>query len=257
MRSNYNQEGIQIYTYELLFQNRKSLSTIKDLPCQGFYEIDNLTYNSYFFQTVLSFCLKSDILYPLVDKIPRLSFARIIFAPHIHKRIGRGYYFSKGKERFSFGLLEKHLKQIGISDCAYVKDLKLNFFFGNHIGHCEESFDLLFSLTKGNLVTGVIPMKNGNAIKHYVIEWNHNSKDYIIDYASDIIMKKEDYYQYMNFCEITRIDRERLEKLYQFCAKNHFCNSTNILGMFANEIYQDLEKNKILTKSMNSSSISF
>ena len=205
---------------------------------------------------MLSFCLKSNILYPLVDKIPRFSFARIIFAPHIHKRIGRGYYFSNGKERFSFGLLENHLKKIGISDCEYRKELKLNFFFGNHIGHCEESFNLLFSLTKGNLVTGMIPMENGDIMKHYVIEWNHNSEDYIIDYASDVIMRKKDYYQYMNFHEITRMDRECLEELYRFCAKNHFCNYTAILGMFGNEIYQDLEKNKMITKSINNN-ISF
>lgn len=245
---NYSQEGIHNKTFELFFHTKELQATIKDLPSKALFEIDKFSYNAPCFQFLLSLCIKTPLLYSLADKIPRFHIGRPILFPNIHKKAGKGYYYSSKIEKFSFDLLENHLKEI-VTDKGYRHDLKLNLAFGHHIGDCAESIPLSLDLPNSVLVSGTIPMKNGDNIRHYVIEIPYKNQVYIIDYASNLIIQKDDYYRLTHFQEIARMDQKKLEILYHFCGMQHFCNHTAIIGTIGNEIYDDLERNQIITKS--------
>lgn len=111
---------------------------------------------------------------------------------------------------------------------------------------CQYSIIIACMLEGSQLKMGLVPLKDGRKALHRFVVIEHEGTPYVIDIAKNIIMKKDDYYKYSRFEELSSIYSKDLIMLFNFCAENSFCNHTKIISMFGPDIIKELEKNNMI-----------
>lgn len=107
-----------------------------------------------------------------------------------------------------------------LSDITDIEKFKKELKTDKRHHKCHtRTLELSFGVPESNIVTGYEVIENAKVL-HSVLEYKYKNKFYIIDYAKNIIMPKEQYIELTKFKEIERIsDLEYIEdlgKIYNF-----------------------------------------
>lgn len=227
---NYTQEGININTFHLLFQQEINNATIDMQLSKGLFEADYFNY------------YRHDLWNELIHKV---YINRILF-PNIHKTGKNTYSYRSNEEQFDFSLLHPYFKEFFQNDPEIYQKLLSNQKKNIRVGTCQYSIVLACHLNNSKLVMGKMPQKDGSNILHRFVEVEYQDQPYVLDIAKDLIMKKEDYYQVSHFQEIGSISSSNLRAIYNFGLETNLLNHTKIISLFGNEILNDLEKKKLI-----------
>lgn len=233
MESKYTTyEGINNNTFREIIESKYGMEnvTIRDQASQAMFEIDYFSYYKHnWINNILHFCLITPIFYP-----------------RIKQHINKPYHYKSESDEFDFIPLHKYLKVIAVKDPDIGKLFLDNYKRAARASTCQYSIILTCMIDNSALKMGLVPLKNGKNVLHRVVVVPYNGKEYVIDIAKDIIMKKDDYYQTSGFEELSSIDSKDLTMLFNFCLENQFCNHTKLISMFGPELIRELEKNNMI-----------
>lgn len=225
-------EGMNLNTYNTLIEAPygNGDATIDMEISEGLFEID---YYSYYKHNWLNNIIHALLITPFLF-------------PRIHPHFNKPYHYKSKTEEFDFIPLHKYLKVIAVKDPYIGKKLLENHKKAARASTCQYSIIIACMLEGSELKMGLIPLKDGSKALHRFVVIEHEGTMYVIDIAKNIIMKKDDYYKYSGFEELSSIESKDLNMLFNFCAENSFCNHTKIISMFGPEIIKDLEKNNMI-----------
>lgn len=225
-------EGMNLNTYNKLIDGPSECedATIDMELSKGLFEVD---YYSYYKHNWLNNIIHALLITP-------------ILFPRIHPHIKKPYHYKSDTEEFDFIPLHKYLKVIAVKDPYIGKKLLQNYKKAARASTCQYSIIIACMLEGSELKMGLVPLKDGRKALHRFVVIEHEGTPYVIDIAKNIIMKKDEYYKYSRFEELSSIKSEDLTMLFNFCAENSFCNHTKIISMFGPEIIKELEKNNMI-----------
>lgn len=153
------------------------------------------------------------------------------------------YIYHKRNEKITFELL---------SDSIENPEIKEELLSSDRYGACHEnSTHLMFGLDtcfKKWLVNGQIKINEKDYFNHTWVEFEEQGEILVIDYNSNIILRKEDYDRLTGAREINRTDIDTLETLIHLLDDFNLHFHPMIFGYFSQELKRDLEKNKFLMK---------
>lgn len=229
-------EGMNLNTYKTLIDGPSETAdaTIDMELSQGLFEID---YFSYYKHNWFNNIVHALIITPLLF-------------PRIHPHLKKPFHYKSQTEEFDFIPLHKYLKIISIKDSYIGKKLLDNYKKAARSSTCQYSIIITCLLDESQLKMGLVPLKDGRKALHRVVVIDYKGTPYVIDVAKSIIMKKDDYYKYSQFEELSSIDSKDLTMLFNYCAHNNFCNHTKIISMFGSEIIKELEKNNMIKEKV-------
>ncbi len=153
------------------------------------------------------------------------------------------YIYHKRNEKVTFELL---------SDFIENPEIKKELLSLDRYGECHEnSTALMFGFdtcSKKWLVNGQIKINEKDYFYHTWVEFEKQGEMLVIDYNSNIILRKEDYDRLTGAREINRTDFDTLESLIHLLDDFDLHFHPMIFGYFSQELKRDLEKNKFLIK---------
>lgn len=153
------------------------------------------------------------------------------------------YIYHKRNENVTFELL---------SDSIENPEIKEELLSSNRYGACHEnSTHLMFgfdTFSKKWLINGQIKINEKDYYYHTWVEFEKQGEILVIDYNSNIILRKEDYDRLTGAREINRTDIDTLETLIHLLDDFDLHFHPMIFGYFSQELKRDLEKNKFLMK---------
>ncbi len=153
------------------------------------------------------------------------------------------YIYHKRNENVTFELL---------SDSIENPEIKEELLSSDRYGNCHEnSTGLMFGFdtcSKKWLVNGKIKINEKDYFHHTWVEFEEQGEILVIDYNSNIILRKEDYDRLTGAREINRTDVDTLESLIHLLDDFDLSIPSGIFGYFSQELKRDLEKNKFLMK---------
>lgn len=145
----YTQEGININTFNLLFES-KTDATIDMQISKGLFEADIFTYYRH---SLLNNFIHSLLLNP-------------VFYPNISRRGNKEYTYSSDDEQFDFILLNKYFNDL-FKDVPEVKrKLIENYKEACRASTCQYSIILACCIDGSKLIIGNMPLKDGRSVLH-------------------------------------------------------------------------------------------
>ncbi len=153
------------------------------------------------------------------------------------------YIYHKRNENVTFELLSDYIEN------PEIKEELLSF---NRYGNCHENSTGLMlyfdTCSKKWLVNGKIKINEKDYFHHTWVEFEKQGEILVIDYNSNIILRKKDYDRLTGAREINRTDVDTLESLIHLLDDFDLSIPSGIFGYFSQELKRDLEKNKFLIK---------
>ena len=215
----YNEDGINKNTYELLFKDDKNARDIDEKEERSNYILSLIEhYTKLREKSIFGSLLKKYL------NIKNLDFSKIVY--------------NEEKQEYEF----EHLGEIytfnKISNFYGDKKTKKELESGERYGKCHEA-SIYFSMINKDcyILTGHIN-NNGGTYLHSVIETKDGK---ILDWTKNLIMSKEDYFKLTEFKALEKISGE--EMIETFIRLPVGKVNGKVLTVFGKEVLKDMKKN--------------
>ena len=215
----YNEDGINNNTYELLFKDSKNSRDIDEKEEKRKYILSLIEhYTKLREKSIFGSLLKKYL------NIKNLDFSKIVY--------------NKETQEYEFEYLGEIYTFNKISNFYGDKKTQKELESGERYGKCHEA-SIYFSMINKDcyILTGYIN-NNGGTYLHSVIETQEGK---ILDWTKNLIMSKEDYLKLTDFKALERISGEEMIEIFIRLPVGDA--DGKVLTVFGKEVLKDMKKN--------------
>lgn len=239
MNQKYNNFGININTYNLLFNESK------EYKLERSKEIFTIEKSSHFPRKIFRNELLEISLIWMI-KLSDMLYYRINYFNISKNLLKKGYTYNDGNIKFEFDYLKKYLRKILKSEDSYVKrEILSDIRYGLRYGCCfSHNMVLSRNIENSYFVTGLVEYEDGSSHLHSYVEYDN----YVLDFTKNLIIEKDVYYNLLRIKELQKIKSVDIDQMFNLLSENRILSTVRYIATFGNEIIKDLEKNKELLK---------
>ncbi len=223
MKSNYNKDGINKVTYDLLFSDKEEIGNVDDVDKKEQIK---------------------DYIFLVLDRYTRFR-EKSIFSSLLKKYFGAtlGFDFSKivwneKNEEYEFEYLGEKYTFNKLSNMIDDKKGKMELESKKRYGKCHEaSLGMSLGLKDVKVLTGYLNRGRGKYL-HSVIE---TSDGKIVDWTRNFVMSKEEFLKLTGFTVLETLEKQEIIQIFLKLSKLNL--NSKITSVFGRELLNDIERN--------------